>query len=151
MIPLEKALQLVDEALRAVSAPCEKIRTRLGNGRTLADPVSGEVLAQLPVLEAVRRARDGVDWLFEIDPDEPPRPLVGEGAWRLELLDLARLEAFAVDAESERDGMGRRLRVRRAALWEDRVLERGGGPIAWSLAFRVGPVTLARSEGRITE
>jgi hypothetical protein len=117
----------------------------------LADPVSAEVLTQVPRLEAPRRTRDGADWLFEVDPDEPPRPLAGAGAWRLELLDLARLEALALDAEPEPAGQGRRLRVRQAALWEDRVLERGGGPIAWSLAFRVGPVTLARSDGRITE
>jgi hypothetical protein len=117
----------------------------------LAEPVSAEVLARAPVLEAVQRSRDGADWLFEVDPDEPPRPLTGDGTWRLELLDLASLESRTLEAEPELAGGGRSLRVRDAAAWEDRVLERGDGPIAWSLVFAVGPTALARADGRITE
>ena len=107
--------------------------------------VEAELLDRLPGLgEGVEPQASGGDWAFD-----PPGGWVvessgGRGDWLLSLLDLPTLELHEIPLRVEDD----RLLAPGAAKRVADAVRRGGGPIAWSLEYRIGGSAVAEARGR---
>ncbi|MCP3914278.1 MAG: hypothetical protein GY711_01845 [bacterium] len=82
----------------------------------------------------------GEDWLFDLGPEPPPAPALGEVSWILGVFDLEKLEYEELPLRVESEGRLRAVGV------VPRVDE--GTEHVWYLDYRVDGVTVARASGR---
>ncbi|MBK7874839.1 MAG: hypothetical protein IPJ77_03660 [Planctomycetes bacterium] len=108
--------------------------------------LSAELLADVPAPRAAAFEPEtrGDDWLLARPEGPLPRPLRGDAAWSLVLLDPAGLASARVPLEPSNDG---RLRARSAAAAARR-LAPTDAELVWALEYRAGGVTLVRLAGR---
>jgi hypothetical protein len=125
---------------------CGKRIRRLSFQQAPAQLVSTEVLEDAPAWpEAVEPRTRGEDWVMTLPAGAAPLPLSGEGRWVLDLLGLARFEFMEIGASPTQAS---EVSFPGAGAWEKRVLRARGGPIAWTLTYRVGNTDVLRRGGR---
>lgn len=99
-----------------------------------------------PALEGPVPRPVGEDWTFDATGAAPvPRPLTGELRWRLEVLDVSRLEVRGF-APSEVAGL--RLRFPGVDAWAT-ARQDEGAELVWFLDLVCDGVPLARASGRL--
>lgn len=113
--------------------------------RSLSRIVSAEVLSDVPALASygVPQVRGDV-WVFVPPAGALPTPRHGEARWVVGLLDLGRYRY----AEFSASATVPEISFTGVPAWERAILRSAGGPIVWSLEYRVGDTTLSRTSGR---
>jgi hypothetical protein len=114
--------------------------------------VESEVIPAVAGFDAAVTPRvAGQDWLFDRPDHAMVRTALGNlpdrVEWRLSLLDLASYDSreFAIEDRGEGE-----LAFRGPAGAVQDWLRSGDGPVAWTLEFRAGGVTLVAASGRRT-
>jgi hypothetical protein len=142
---LEGPLAIFDLS-RSFAWLCGKRIRRLSFQQASTQLVSTEVLDDVPALrDAIELRPRGDDWVAALPTASLPVPVVGESHWVLELLDLERFAFVEIDATRSTVG---ELVFPGAGAFERSVLRARGGPIAWTLDYRVGSTDVAHRAGR---
>ena len=120
--------------------------------------VQAEVLEHLPAppLELAGPLSEEGDWLFEPAAGSALPEVPGRSGWALELFDLATYDHVVIEVEAEAGeappggaAAGGRLRVPAAGRLVEDALSASGGPVAWSLEYRLDGMAVARLRGRL--
>jgi hypothetical protein len=131
---------------RSFAWMCGQRIRRLSIQQASTDLVSTEVLEDAPLWrDAVEMRVHGGDWIMSVPAGTAPVPLAGEGGWVLDLLDLEQYAFLEIQAAPTPTG---EVLFPGAAAWERRVLRARAGPLAWTLAYRVGETDVLRRRGR---
>jgi len=121
-----------------------RIRRVWGTGG-LSSVAEAQLLGELPTLGAGMEPDPADrDWTFE-RPEAEAVAANPAGEYVVGLLDLASLRYLELEVL---DGPSKTLLVPDAAHHVAQSVRRTGGPVAWSLDYRVDGVTLARVRGR---
>jgi hypothetical protein len=131
---------------RSFAWMCGKRIRRLSFQQAPTQLVYTEGLEDAPrFADAVTPIARGDDWVVSVRADSGPKPAAGEGRWVLGLFDLARFGFVELTAPVTH---APELVFPGAAAWERDVLRAHGGPIAWTLGFRIGETDVLRQRGR---